>query len=192
MECLVQAGTFIPYDDPFISPTFIIPKKSGGMGLIHDLRGINSSITPPRFTLKGAAEAADVTRKSEWLVALDLAQGYQQVAVAREARKYLGAMWGDRPVATTVLPFRLNLSPYIFTRITSFLARLVRKKLGLNVACYIDDFLLGANTREELEAGLAGVKSLFKRLGVVLSSKIPAHLNSTPSYPPRTRLAYPQ
>ena len=174
LECLAQACMFIPYNNPLISPTFIIPKKSGGMRLIHDLRGINASIAPPRFTLRGAAEAADVTRKSKWLVALDLAQGYQQVAVAREARKYLGAMWGDRPVAATVLPFGLNLSPYVFTRITGFLARLIRKGLGLNVACYIDDFLLGADTREELEAGLAGVKRLSKRLGVVLSSKIPA------------------
>lgn len=171
---LVEAGAFTPFDRPLVSPTFLIPKKSGGTRLIHDLRGVNASIVPPRFTLRGAAEAAGVTRDSNWLVALDLAQGYQQVAVAEEARRYLGAMWGDRAVAATVLPFGLNLSPYVFTRITGFLARLIRKRLGLNVACYIDDFLLGADTREALVEGLAGVRSLFRRLGVVLSDKLPA------------------
>ena len=63
-------------------PNLHHPEEERGMRLIHDLRGINASIAPPRFTLRGAAEAADVTRKSKWLVALDLAQGYQQVAVA--------------------------------------------------------------------------------------------------------------
>ena len=174
LQRLVETGAFIPVDNALVSPTFLIPKRNGGARLIHDLRGVNASIVPPHFTLKGATEAAEVTRNSKWLVALDLAQGYQQVAVAEEARKYLGTMWGDRTVAATVLPFGLNLSPYVFTRITGFLARLIRKQIGLNVACYIDDFLLGADTQEELVRGLAEVRSLFKRLGVVLSDKLPA------------------
>ena len=69
----------------------------------------------PHFTLRGVRDAAEVVRNSNWLCALDLRHGYQQVLVAPEARRFLGAVVNDRIVVSTVLPFGLNLSPYIFT-----------------------------------------------------------------------------
>ena len=141
------------------------------MRLIHDLRNINTALTPPKFTLRGAGDAAAVTRDSQWLVVLDLKRGYQQVAVDVKARNYLGASWGDKTVVSTVLPFGLSLSPYIFTRITEWLARQVRKRFGLQVAVYVDDFLLGAQSEEELLTGLRKVKNFFEKLGVIISEK---------------------
>ena len=114
---------------------------------------------------EGALEAAQVVGESNWLVALDLRHGYQQVAMAPEARRFLGARVGDRVVASTVLPFGLNISPYVFTRLTGFLAREVRRRFGLQVAVYVDDFLLGASTREALEKGLEEVRAFFTLLG---------------------------
>lgn len=169
MERLVAAGAFVPLEGAITSPVFLIPKKDGGQRLIHDLRGINRCLVPPKFSLRGAKEAGDVVRNSRWLAAIDLRHGYQQVAVSRDARRFLGARWGDQTVASTVLPFGLNISPYVFTRITNWLARLVRAKTGLRVAVYIDDFLLGAQTEGELKEGLERAKDLFKRLGVVVS-----------------------
>ena len=72
-------------------------------------------------------------------------------------------------VASTVLPFDLFISPYVFTRITNWLARVIREKTGLKVVVYIDDFLLGGQSEEELRSGLEAVKRLFTRLGVVSS-----------------------
>lgn len=98
-------------------------------------------------------------------------RGYQQVAVSKRARKYLGAQWGSQTVASTVLPFGLNLSPYVFTRITSWLAREIRKKFDLRVAVYVDDFLLGADSKEKLQQGIKEVETFFNTLGVILSEK---------------------
>lgn len=168
---LVKSGAFKVEDTKFISPTFIIPKRDGGTRLIHDLRHINKSIAPPKFTLRGAKDAASVVNESNWLVSLDLMHGYQQVAMHRKARQYLGAQWKDKTVVSTVLPFGLNLSPYIFTRITSWLARQIRERFKLRVAVYVDDFLLGGDTREELAAGMEKVKDFFSQLGVILSPK---------------------
>lgn len=149
----------------------MIPKKDGTMRLIHDLREANKHIAPPRFTLHGARDAAAVTRKSNWLTVLDLKHGYQQVAMEPGARKYLGAKLGEETIVSTVLPFGLNLSPYIFTRLTNWLARQIRARFGLEVAVYIDDFLIGASSREALEEGIRKVKAFFRRLGVVTSEK---------------------
>ena len=166
---LVASGAFIPMEGAITSPTFLIPKKDGGQRLIHDLRGINCCLCPPKFSLKGAKEAADLVRDSNWLAALDLRHGYQQVAMSEDARRFLGARWGDKTVASTVLPFGLSISPYVFTRITNWLARVIREKTGLKVVVYIDDFLLGGQSEEELRSGLEAVKRLFTRLGVVSS-----------------------
>lgn len=171
ISTLVRSGAFIPQDTKFISPTFSIPKRDGGTRLIHDLRNINAALTPPKFTLRGAGDAASVTRDSQWLVVLDLKHGYQQIAVDVKARKYLGALWGDKTVVSTVLPFGLNVSPYIFTRVTEWLARQVRKRFGLNVAVYVDDFLIGAGSEEELVIGIQKVRDFFGKLGVLISEK---------------------
>lgn len=171
LRALVRGGAFEEGEATVVSPTFLIPKRDGSSRLIHDLRGVNEHLAPPRFTLHGAREAGEVVRHSEWLAVLDLKHGYQQVAMAPEARRYLGARMGDRTVVATVLPFGLSLSPYIFTRLTGWLAREVRRRFGLQVAVYIDDFLIGAASREELERGLQQVKDLFSRLGVVVATE---------------------
>ena len=138
----------MPLEGALPSPVFVIPKRTEVP--LHDLRQVNACLRPPTFTLRGAAEAAEVVRRSSWLVALDLRHGYQQVAMAPEARPFLGAEMGDgRTVAATVLPFGLSLSPYVFTRLTGFLARLVRRRVGLEVAVYVDDFLLGGASKGE-------------------------------------------
>lgn len=171
LRSLVKDGAFEEGEARVISPTFLIPKKDGTRRLIHDLRGVNKHLTPPHFTLHGARDAGEVVRNSEWLAVLDLRHGYQQVAMDPHAREFLGAQLGDKTIVSTVLPFGLNLSPYVFTRLTGWLGREIRRRFGLQVAVYIDDFLLGAASRLELEEGIQKVKEFFEILGVVISTK---------------------
>ena len=77
LEALVRDGAFIRGEAKETSPTFLIPKRDGTKRLIHDLREVNKSIVPPKFTLHGARDAGEVVRNSEWLAALDLRHGYQ-------------------------------------------------------------------------------------------------------------------
>ena len=106
MDQLIQDGAFIRSDskEVILSPVFLIPKKSGGSRMIHDLRGINAHIRAPHFTLRGAKDAATVVRDSRWLCALDLQRGYQQVYMDLEARRYLGAQHRGETVVSAVLP----------------------------------------------------------------------------------------
>lgn len=173
MKQLLRDGAFMASNEEGVitSPVFLIPKRSGGKRLIHDLRAVNAHIAAPHFTLHGARDAAAVVRNSNWLCTLDLKRGYQQIYMERDARRFLGAKVGDDTVVSLVLPFGLALSPYIFTRFTNWLARLVRRRTGLHVAVYIDDFIVGSETKEKLEEGLVVLRSLFKDLGVVLSEE---------------------
>ena len=171
LRALVRSGAFEEGEARVVALVFLLPKKDGTFRLIHNLRQTNRSVKPPHFSLHGARDAGQVTRNSSWLAVLDLKHGYQQVAMEPSARKYLGARLGDKTLVSTVLPFGLNLSPYVFTRLTGWLAREIWRRFHLEVAVYIDDFLLGAASRVELEDGLRKVKAFFEELGVVVSTK---------------------
>ena len=171
LKTLLQDGAFERGEAHVVAPTFLIPKKDGTNRLIHDLRITNKYLAPPRFTLQGARDAAQVTRNSRWLAVLDLKHGYQQVAMEPQARKFLGAKLGKETIVSTVLPFGLNLSPYVFTRLTGWLAREIRRRFQLEAAVYIDDFLLGSETKDKLEEGIKDVKRFFEELGVIVSTK---------------------
>lgn len=173
MRKMEEDGAFVETsgEDVVLSPIFLIPKRDGGRRLIHDLRYVNRFLKAPHFTLHGIQDTAAVVRRSEWLCSLDLKRGYQQLLMSQEARKFLGTRIGGRTLVSTVLPFGLNISPYIFTRYTNWVAGLIRRKTGLNVACYIDDFILGGQTKEDVERGLKKVKEMFRELGLVLSDK---------------------
>lgn len=175
MKQLIQEGafSFTNESDIRISPVFLIPKRSGGKRLIHDLRDVNAHIRAPHFTLRGVKDAAAVVADSSWLCSLDLKRGYQQVYMAREARKFLGACVGEKTVVSNVLPFGLSLSPYVFTRLTNWVAGVLRRKTGLRIAVYIDDFLVGSETKEQMEDGLRVIKEVFEDLGIILSDKKP-------------------
>ena len=175
MKQLVKDGafSFTRESDVRVAPVFLIPKRSGGKRLIHDLRSINAHIQAPHFTLRGVKDASAVVTDSNWLCSLDLRRGYQQVYMAPEARKFLGARIGEKTVVSNVLPFGLSLSPYVFTRLTNWVAGVLRRKTGLKIGVYIDDFIVGSETKEQLEDGLKIIREVFNKLGIILSDKKP-------------------
>lgn len=175
MEQLIRDGAFTAPDTEKVvtSPVFMIPKRSGGMRMIHELRRVNAYLDAPHFSIHGCKDAAAVVRNSQWLCALDLKRGYQQVFMDKPSRRYLGASVGGKTVVSAVLLFGLSLSPYIFTRFTNWLAGLIRRKTDLQVAVYIDDFLVGGSSKEAMEQGLVEIRRLLDELGVVLSTKKP-------------------
>ena len=174
MKQLVEDGAFIIADNEeevTLSPVFSIPKSSGGTRVIHDLRGINSRLVPPHFTLRGIRDAAEVVRHSKYLCALDLRRGYQQVLMDPASRKYLGTKVGTKTLVSSVLPFGLNISPYVFTRLTGWASRKAMELTGVSIATFIDDFMIGSQSREGLEDALKKILQLFSELGMVLSQK---------------------
>ena len=95
---------------------------------------VNRSLATPKFTLKEFREAIRVARRHN------------------QRTMYLSMEFAGKAVVASVLPFGLNLSPYVFTRTTNFLVRIIRKKIGAKAMSYTDDFLVGAQLKELLRA----------------------------------------
>lgn len=75
---------------------------------------------PLKFTLRGIQEAVEVVRRDEYLVSTgDSGEGGETVSggmIQWERRKFQWYFLG------------LNISPYVFTRLTVWIARITRKE----------------------------------------------------------------
>lgn len=111
-----------------------------------------------------------MVRECNWGVTLDLKKGYYQVLMGPEARQCFGVEFGGRTMAN-VLPFGLSIAPHVFQTLTAFVGRLVRQLTGVQVVGYLDDFLLGASSKEKLEQAVGKTRELFMKLGMVISPK---------------------
>lgn len=153
------------------SPMFLIPKKDGTMRGIYDLGAVNKYLPRVSFSLRGIRDSIRLVRECSWGVTLDLKKGYYQVLMRPEVRQYLGVEFGGKTTTANVLPFGLSIAPHVFQTLTAFVGRLVRQLTGVHVVVYLDDFLLGASSKEKLEQAVGKTRELFMKLGMVISPK---------------------
>lgn len=169
---LVEWGAYSEISNPHIvTPMFTIKKRDGSLRGIHDLRVVNNYLPRARFSIHGIRDTIRLVRAVSFGCTLDLKKGYYQVLMAPDTKKFLATRVGGKTVAAEVLPFGLSLAPFIFQKLTSFVARLVREYWDLQVVVYLDDFLIGHHSRTYLEGCMPKVLTLLQSLGMRLSEK---------------------
>ena len=126
-----------------VSPMNCVPKKGGKKRLITDLRKLNSFCVSPKFKYEDVKTVISQIATDDYMISLDLKNGYQHVLVHPDSRDFLGIHWQGRYYRWRVLPFGLNYSPYVFCKIVRQVATHLRSSCSSFRACfYIDDFLL--------------------------------------------------
>jgi len=104
----------------------------------------------------------------KFLTSLDLSQGFLQVKMSPEARKYLAFIFEGQNYQFTRLPFGTKQSTSIFTKA-------VREVLGHEfddfVSCYVDDVLIASRTLEEHLQHIERVLRRFREKGVTVKLK---------------------
>ena len=86
-----------------------------------------------------------MVRRGDWFTSIDLKDAYQHVGIYPPHRKFLRFGFRGKIYEFKVLPFGLSLSPRVFVKGTlAGFAPLWRR--GVRLACYIDDFLLSAES----------------------------------------------
>ncbi|KAI2652706.1 ORF V: Enzymatic polyprotein [Labeo rohita] len=107
----------------FYSPYFIVPKKSGGLRPILDLR--------------------------DWFAAIDLKDAYFHVSILPRHRPFLWFAFEGRAYQYKVLPFGLSLSPHVFTKAAEGALNPLWRK-GIRILNYLDDWLIMAHSQDQL------------------------------------------
>ena len=143
---------------PFASPIVLVRKKNGSLRLCVDYRKLNEKTVKDAFPLPRIEESITSITDAKWFSTLDLASGFNQVAMDTE----------DRPKTAFSCPFGLfeyNRMPFGLKNAPSTFSRLMQRCLSdmvyVLLLVYLDDIVVYSGTFEE---HLERLEKLFNRL----------------------------
>ncbi|XP_047205469.1 uncharacterized protein LOC124857922 [Girardinichthys multiradiatus] len=135
--------------DGFYCRYFLVPKRGGGLRPILDLRALNTYLRRYSFRMLTHAALIKFVRQGDWFVSIDLKDAYFHIPIYPPHRKYLRFAFQGEIYEYLVLPFGLSLSPRVFVKCTEAAITPLRER-GMRLATYIDDWLIAAQSLEEL------------------------------------------
>ncbi len=133
----------------FYSPYFIVPKKGGGLRPILDLRVLNRALHKLPFKMLTDRRMIKCIQPQDWFAAIDLKDAYFHVSILPRHRPLLRFAFEVRAWQYRVLPFGLSLSPRVFTKVVEGALTPLRE-VGVRILNYLDDWLILAQSREQL------------------------------------------
>ena len=120
------------------------------------------------FKMENLGMMRDLLREGTWMASIDLKDAYLSVKIWEDHRKYLRFLWQDSTYKLKCLPFSLCSAPRVFTKLLKpVLARVHHQ--GVRLIMYLDDVLVMAQSREELQSQLLQITSLLELLGFVVN-----------------------
>ncbi|MGL5566210.1 MAG: reverse transcriptase domain-containing protein [Plesiomonas sp.] len=135
-------------EEGFYNRYFLLPKKSGGLRPILDLRQLNKHLRCYRFKMLTVRHLLSSLHPREWFTSVDLTDAYFHVTIHPGHRKFLRFSFEGTAYEFRVLPFGLSLAPRIFTKCAEAALEPLRLQ-GMRVFAYLDDLLLAADSREQ-------------------------------------------
>lgn len=168
---LVNIGAIkecLPCDDQFCSSIFLIEKSKGKKRFILNLKELNKFITAPHFKLEDYRTAMRLISKDAYMCSIDLKDAYFSVSIHDDYKKYLRFLWQGKLYGFQVLPFGLNIAPYIFTKLMRPVIQYLRIK-GILSVIYLDDLLLFSHSWEDCKSDYMVTVKLLESLGFTIN-----------------------
>lgn len=168
-----------------LSPIFVIPKRSGKLRMILNMKRINLFIPLVHFRMETLALILPLVRVKDYAVSLDLKDAYLHVPIHPRSRDLLGFSFQGRTYRFRSLPFGLRPAPRVFTRVVAALAAYLRGR-GLRLFCYLDDWILLAESESLLLDHLYLLVQTTRELGFLINweksnlspSRVPSFLGA--------------
>ncbi len=125
----------------FYSPYFIVPKKGGGLRPILDLQVPFKMLTHRRMI--------KCIQPQDFFAAIDLKDAYFHFSILPRHRPFLRFAFEGRAWQYRVLPFGLFLSTCVFMEVVESALTPLRE-VGVRILNYLDDWLILAQSKEQL------------------------------------------
>ena len=170
---LIQKNAIVQIDDfPLLclSPIFVIPKKTGDLRVILNLKKINVFIPVQHFRMETLNVILPELRPQDWAVSLDLKDAYLHVPIHPQSRRLLGFRFQGKTYVYKVLPFGLKDSPWVFSRLVATVIAHLRLQ-GIRIFYYLDDWLIVAESQSVLQSHLRTTLQLVQNLGFIVNLK---------------------
>ena len=166
-EAVVQINDF---PNLCLSPIFVIPKSSGDLRMILNLKKINLFIPPQHFRMETLSVILPQLTPLDWAATIDLKDAYLHVPIHQDSHRLLGFSFQDRTYHYKVLPFGLRDSPWVFTRLVATVVAHLRLQ-GIRIFYYLDDWLVVASSQDLLVSHLRLTLEVTQRLGFLINWK---------------------
>ena len=153
-----------------LSPIFVIPKSSGDLRVILNLKQINLFIPPQRFRMETLNLILPQLSPLDWAVTIDLKDAYLHVPIHPDSQRYLGFSFQGQTYLYQVLPFGLCDSPWVFTRLVATVIAFLRLQ-GIRIFHYLDDWLVVASSQDLLLSHLRTTLEVAQRVGFLINWK---------------------
>ena len=165
--------------------------------LILDARYLNEYVQRFVFKMETLGSRRHKLRPGDWMTSIDLKSGYWHLGIHPEHHKYFGfshqlpsrekkAFWTSGALSAakiaeqrrklprryfifSALCFGLRTAPFIFTKLMRQVGKLWRKR-GWRFICYIDDWLLIADSEAQCAAMTRIAQEDFRRLHIVINA----------------------
>ena len=148
VEQWLQQEVIEECSSPYNSPVFCVPKKTGGLRIVQDMRQINKASYVDKFAIKDVQECVDAVGKHNSCIfsTMDMASGFWQQNLVEDSRDYTAF---TIPLLNTQFRWKRNVmglagAPASFSRLTALVFRGIEKAIT-----YIDDLLTHSQTHEE-------------------------------------------
>ena len=118
--------------------------------------------------MEGLFLVRELLSPNDWMYKLDLKDAYFSNPIHRNLQKNLGFIWKGYLYQFFCLCFGLSPGPLMFTKLLKVPIALLRK-LKVMLIIYLDDILLMAASKEELEIERDALTFLLQHLGFVIN-----------------------
>lgn len=157
LDKLVKDNIIEPSHSDYSSPCIIVPKKnSDEIRLVIDYRALNAKLVKDREPINNSQSIFASLNNCKYFSTIDLKNGFWQIRLKPESRKYTAFITEFGLFQFKVMPFGISTGPAVFSRMMRMLFQDVP-----NVYTFLDDILIATET---LEQQISTLKKVFKIL----------------------------
>ena len=124
----------------FYSSRFVVPKHTGGLQPMLNLKQFNCYLHIPSFKMPTIRHIQQLIQH-DYAFSIDLQDAYFIIPIAKHHCHFLKFVWHNMSYQWKVLPFGLTTAPWVFTTLTKPILFLCHYK-GFCIVIYLDDILV--------------------------------------------------
>ena len=147
VDKMLTGGIIRPSQSPYASAVVLVKKKTGDWRFCIDYRPLNKITIRDEHPLPRIKDLLKAIKESRYFIALDLKAGYWQISMEEQDIPKTAFRTHRGLYEFVVMPFGLVNAPATFQRLMESLFGDYRWR---GILTYLDDILLHAKTRDEL------------------------------------------
>lgn len=169
IDSLLEEGIIEPCQSEWSSPILLVPKKETidkqkQWRLVIDYRKLNNNIKDDKFPLPNITEILDSLSGSVYFTHLDLHQGYYNVELDPDSRKYTA--FNSDQYQMTRMPMGLKTSPSSFSRMMTMAMTVLTYEKCL---VYLDDLICFGKNLDDHNKNLQDIFEKLRNVNLKLN-----------------------